>query len=229
MQTYAPVLLAFSQLALMATHARRAAASELEAKAGRISQDLEFLAKAEKEVEFENDLASIIRELIANPSKIGKAKKAILSDMFLPTEFEPNVKEWFPPSMKFMWKIPKVAGLDFLKTVFADFATDKLATMSEDKQAYLKLIYRICVVEPQDKTPYMNKDKWMGFMRERAKKMGPIMELPFSQDNAKLDWKVYGFYHLLPEMPANVTNPKLHRFTKVKLLNTHQVAREHRR
>jgi len=195
-----------------------------EAKRRKACQDLKLTDKLEQGDRDNQDILMIFQELLANPSKIGRTKRLVLSDTW---NDDDDDDDCMPLSYTYCARIPKnYLRKDVLPCVAPHLTAEKLAVLyKKDRAIQHKLFYAGFLKLSSSKIPEKNKEE---FMRWCVRRMSSelcgkfLLGLEIPKGCTVLDWPSMGLYKLLPEAPpaSDAAGRGAHRYVLIKFMPT---------
>jgi len=191
---------------------RTASLRIVEAKRAKINADWASLAQESESLEQEHMISEIVHMLQVTPEQIKGCWQAVKGNTFVKA---PDHEQHFPDTYVYLTKVPKY----FLRVWFAELAPGLGSEMENvdkvDKFAYLKIMYRIFLVESNYRFPSKVKDEFKRQMEERYDATGKQLEKLVITADHRIAWETCGVYKLLPVCPENIENKHNWEYTSI--------------
>jgi hypothetical protein len=189
---------------------------QLNKKKAKLAQEFEQLAAAEQQEDTSSDLAAIVQYLIMNPEKTKQAKIAVLA---LSNTEATRGSDHICPTYIYVSRMTKAHLIvSTLPKMDARLTPELMAKMCKhDLRVDLKLLYFSNAIDNQQKIMCYYKPVFDEIcVRRHLAMQSPLKALQWQADGS-IRWSRHGLYRLMPEMPDG-TDPKAHKFTKVKCI-----------
>jgi len=172
------------------------------AKRAKINADWASLAKENDSLEQEHMISEIVHMLQQTPEQIKGCWQAVKGNTFAKVADE---ESHFPDTYVYLTKVPKYFLREWFIALVPDLKANIASIDKVDKFAYLKIMYRIFLVESNTKFPSHVKNDFKEIMEARYAKAGKqLTKLAVSEDR-RIAWETCGVYQLLPACPHDKT------------------------